>query len=61
MLPLGNLSQPLNPRPIRLLAFYSSPVAIGFSGYEIQSLQLLIPPRTLREQEARGRRGRLKQ
>ncbi len=39
-LPIGNLSQPPNPRPTRPLGSYSSPVAIEFPSYEIQSLQL---------------------
>jgi hypothetical protein len=38
--PTSNLSQPSNPRPTRFLGSYSSPIAIGFSLYEIQSLQL---------------------
>ncbi|MDF2713421.1 MAG: hypothetical protein K0R28_346 [Paenibacillus sp.] len=41
-LPTGNLSRPSNPRSTRFPRSYSSPVATGFSLYEIQSLQL--PP-----------------
>jgi len=40
-----HLSQPPNPLPTRPLGSYSSPVAIGLSAYEIQSLQLLTLPR----------------
>lgn len=35
-----NLLQPSNPRQTRLLSYFSSPVAIGLSAHEIQSLQL---------------------